>query len=175
LSRGIFYCLVDDYTNSLNDLQKAISLDGKNALTYFSRANCRMKILDRIEQVRQNTDALTVSIKNNPKQTQETNVETITDYTDILNDYASCLQINPKFQYAYFNQAYVKCKMKDYEGALADLNKAIEIENDFAEAYFNRGLTRIFLDDVEGGAMDLSKAGELGIQDAYNIIKRYCN
>jgi hypothetical protein len=28
---------------------------------------------------------------------------------------------------------------------------------------------------VEGGAMDLSKAGELGIQDAYNVIKRYCN
>ena len=50
-----------------------------------------------------------------------------------------------------------------------------DIEKDFAEAYFNRGLTKIYLDDIDGGAMDLSKAGELGIQDAYNIIKRYCN
>ncbi|MDO8928662.1 MAG: tetratricopeptide repeat protein, partial [Bacteroidota bacterium] len=79
------------------------------------------------------------------------------------------------FAFAYFNKAYVKCKMRDYEGALTDLNKALEIEKDFAEAYFNRGLTKIYLDDVEGGALDLSKAGELGIQDAYNIIKRYCN
>jgi tetratricopeptide (TPR) repeat protein len=175
LSRGIFYCLIDDYTSSMNDLQKAISLNGKNALTYFSRANCRLKIADLVEVIKQNSDAMKVPLKNDPKQKVETTTETITDYTDVLNDYSSCLQINPQFPYAYFNQAFVKCKIHDYQGALADLNKAIDIEKDFAEAYFNRGLTKIYLDDVEGGAMDLSKAGELGIQDAYNIIKRYCN
>jgi tetratricopeptide (TPR) repeat protein len=134
-----------------------------------------MKMIDRIELVKASTDAISISLKNDQKQNQGKAVETITDYSEILNDYATCLKINPKFQYAWFNQAYVKCKMKNYEGALADLNQAIEIEKDFAEAYFNRGLTRIYLDDVEGGAMDLSKAGELGIQDAYNVIKRYCN
>jgi hypothetical protein len=56
-----------------------------------------------------------------------------------------------------------------------DLDKALEIEPEFAEGYFNRGLTKIFLDDIEGGALDLSRAGELGINGAYNIIKRYCN
>jgi len=114
-----------------------------------------------------------VSIKKDPIQSKATVIETVTDYTEVLKDYETCLQLNPKFPYAYFNRAYVKCKMKDYTGALDDLNKAIDVEKDFAEAYFNRGLTRIYLDDVEGGAIDLSKAGELGIQDAYNIIKRY--
>ena len=175
LSRGIFLSLIEDFPNAMNDLEKAIKLDNTNALSYFSRANCRMKMIDQIELVKANTDAISVSLKNEQKQIQGKKVETITDYTEILNDYATCLKINPKFQYAWFNQAYVKCKMKNYEEALADLNMAIEIEKDFAEAYFNRGLTRIYLDDVEGGAMDLSKAGELGIQDAYNIIKRYCN
>ena len=175
LSRGIFYSLIDDYSNSMSDLQKAIGLNDKNALTYFSRANCRLKMADLIEQLKQSSDALTVSIKTGPNQNKGSVVETVTDYSEVLNDYAACLQLNPKFPYAYFNQAYLKCKMKDYQGALADLNKAIDIEKDFAEAYFNRGLTRIYLDDVEGGAIDLSKAGELGIQDAYNVIKRYCN
>ncbi len=175
LSRGIFYSLIDDYTNSMNDLQKSIELNNRNALAYFSRANCRLKMTDLIEQLRQSTDAITVPLRNNPKQTKETTTETVTDYSAILNDYATCLQLNPNFAFAYYNQAYVKCKMRDYEGALADLNKSLEIESDFAEAYFNRGLTKIYLDDIEGGAMDLSKAGELGIQDAYNIIKRYCN
>jgi len=68
-----------------------------------------------------------------------------------------------------------KVKKKDYLGAINDYSKAIELEPDFAEAYFNRGLTRIFLDDMEGGSLDLSKAGELGLTDAYNVIKRYCN
>jgi len=175
LSRGIFYCLIEDYSSAMNDLQKAIDLNGKNALIYFSRANCRMKMTDLIEQIKINSDLIKVPLKNDSKQNNQTVTETIIDYTDVLNDYANCLQINPQFPYAYYNQAFVKCKMRDYEGALADLNKSIEIEKDFAEAYFNRGLTKIYLDDVEGGAMDLSKAGELGIQDAYNIIKRYCN
>jgi len=175
LSRGIFYCLIEDYSSSMNDLQKALNLNEKNALTYFSRANCRMKMADLVEQIKLNSDLIKVPLKNDPKQKGETINETITDYTDVLSDYGKCLQINPKFPHAYYNQAFVKCKIRDYEGALADLNKAIEIEKDFAEAYFNRGLTKIYLDDVEGGAMDLSKAGELGIQDAYNIIKRYCN
>jgi len=175
LSRGIFYCLIDDYTSSMNDLQKAINLNGKNALIYFSRANCQMKMADLIDQIKLSTDLIKVPLKNDPKQNSQAVTETSTDYTDVLNDYATCMQINPLFPYAYYNQAYVKCKMRDYEGALADLNKAIDIEKDFAEAYFNRGLTKIYLDDVNGGAMDLSKAGELGIQDAYNIIKRYCN
>ena len=175
LSRGIFYCLIDDYNNSITDLQKAIELNDKNALTYFSMANCRLRMTEMIEEFKQNSEALTVSIKKDPIQSKATVVETVTDYTEVLKDYETCLQLNPKFPYAYFNRAYVKCKMKDYTGALDDLNKAIDVEKDFAEAYFNRGLTRIYLDDVEGGAIDLSKAGELGIQDAYNIIKRYCN
>ena len=175
LSRGIFYCLIDDYNKSITDLQKAGELNDKNALTFFTIANCRLKMTEMIEEFNQNSDALTVSIKKDPVQAKGTVVETVTDYTQVLKDYETCLQLNPKFPYAYFNRAYVKCKMKDYTGALDDLNKAIDIEKDFGEAYFNRGLTRIYLDDVEGGAIDLSKAGELGIQDAYNIIKRYCN
>lgn len=175
LSRGIFYSLIEDYPNSMNDLQKAIDLNNKNALAYFSRANCSLKMADIIEQLNQSSNAITVALNSDPKQTKVTTIETVTDYSAVMNDYTTCLQLNPDFAFAYFNKAYVKCKMRDYEGALTDLNKALEIETDFAEAYFNRGLTKIYLDDVEGGALDLSKAGELGIQDAYNIIKRYCN
>ena len=68
-----------------------------------------------------------------------------------------------------------KVKKRDYIGAINDYSKAIELEPDYAEAYFNRGLTRIFMDDMDGGSLDLSKAGELGLVEAYNVIKRYCN
>ena len=41
-----------------------------------------------------------------------------------------------------------------------------------AEAYFNRGLARLSQGDANRGIADLSKAGELGIINAYSIIKR---
>lgn len=175
LSRGIFYSLIEDYNSSVGDLQRAIELNNQNALAYFSRANSRLKIADLVQQLKPTSASITVPLNGNQKPKETDVVETITDYHDVLNDYSKCLALNPNFAFAYFNQAYVKCKMRDYESALADLNKALDIEKDFAEAYYNRGLTKIYLDDVEGGAIDLSKAGELGIQDAYNVIKRYCN
>jgi hypothetical protein len=42
------------------------------------------------------------------------------------------------------------------------------------DAYFNRGLVLIYLKDREKGCIDLSRAGELGVQDAYGVIKKYC-
>ena len=42
------------------------------------------------------------------------------------------------------------------------------------DAYFNRGVVLISLKDKEKGCIDLSRAGELGVQDAYSVIKKYC-
>jgi uncharacterized membrane protein YqiK len=50
--------------------------------------------------------------------------------------------------------------------------KAMKIKAD-AEAYYNRGLTRIFDNDKEGGLSDLSKAGELGLYNAYAVMKHF--
>jgi tetratricopeptide (TPR) repeat protein len=176
LSRSIFYSLTDEPSKAMNDLQKALEINSKNALFYFARANCRIKMNEILEQVQQDMNVKSLSMRKSQNTKENTEPEEFKgDYTDVFNDYSICLQMNPQFPYVYFNQAYIKCKLHDYQGALADLNKAIDIEKDFAEAYYNRGLTRIYLDDIEGGAIDLSKAGELGIQDAYNVIKRYCN
>ena len=71
--------------------------------------------------------------------------------------------------------ANVKIESRDFKGAIADFGKAVEIEPKFAEAYYNRGLTYIFIKEKETGCLDLSKAGELGIQKAYAVIKKYCN
>ena len=99
----------------------------------------------------------------------------ILDYEEIIEDYQSILYMNPNFIFAWFNMANTKVKKRDYLGAISDYSKAITLEPDFSEAYFNRGLTRIYMNDLEGGALDLSRAGELGLTEAYNVIKRYCN
>ena len=42
-----------------------------------------------------------------------------------------------------------------------------------AEAWFNRGLAKIYATHVDEGIEDLSKAGELGLYQAYSVIKKY--
>ena len=42
------------------------------------------------------------------------------------------------------------------------------------EAYYNRALVLIYIKDREKGCIDLSRAGELGVKDAYGVIKKYC-
>ena len=56
--------------------------------------------------------------------------------------------------------------------ALLDYTKAIELSPSFAEAYYNRGLLFFALGKVNEGTRDLSKAGELGLYEAYSLIKR---
>jgi tetratricopeptide (TPR) repeat protein len=108
-------------------------------------------------------------------QSEAQNKPLLIEYQEILDDYSVTLFLDPEFFFGYYNRAYIKLRLGEYRSAVEDLNHAIELEPEFAEAYFNRGLTKIFLDDIEGGALDLSKAGQLGINGAYNIIKRYCN
>lgn len=57
--------------------------------------------------------------------------------------------------------------------AFEDYSKAIELNPAFAEAYYNRGVIQIFMKDTRKGCLDLSKAGELGILEAYEVLKRY--
>ncbi|MBO5661216.1 MAG: tetratricopeptide repeat protein, partial [Tidjanibacter sp.] len=63
----------------------------------------------------------------------------------------------------------------DMPGAYEDYSRALELAPELADAYFNRGLVQLYMKDVRKGTMDLSKAGELGIKEAYSIIKRYQN
>ena len=75
----------------------------------------------------------------------------------------------------YFNSGVTKYDLKDYKGAIQDYTKAIELNPKLAEAYNNRGLTKITSGQKDSGCLDLSKAGELGLVEADETIKEYCN
>ncbi len=174
-NRGILYELLKNYNQAIEDYDRAIKMDGRNILAYFSRANTMIKRVDFIRMPGLLPEPTTLTINGTKADANAPKEEKILDYDDIIKDYESIIYMNPRFIFAWFNMGNTKVKKKDYLGAINDYSKAIELEPDFAEAYFNRGLTRIYLDDLEGGSLDLSKAGELGLTEAYNVIKRYCN
>ena len=51
----------------------------------------------------------------------------------------------------------------------------IELNPKNKEAYSNRGIAKLNLKDKNGACLDWSKAGELGYEEAYDMIKKNCN
>lgn len=176
LYRGIFKALINDFNNSITDFDKSIKNDERNLLAYFMRANTKARMVEQIEKVKAvNEVGELVNQPTTSQSTQKNGGLYSSTYDDILTDYSVVVYMNPNFYFAYFNRGNIYCRNEKYISAIEEYDKAIALEPEFAEAYYNRGLVKILLNKVEDGAKDLSKSGELGIEEAYNVIKRYCN
>ena len=153
IARAFEFALVQDYSSALDDVTRAILMDGDLYFAYFCRANWRYKYLEYKRAVGEPTDKA--------------------DFELMMRDYDYVINHLPDFSFAYYNKANMLCIQQDFKAAISYYTQAISADSDFAEAYFNRGLTYIYIGDNEKGLADLSKAGELGIYQAYNLISRF--
>lgn len=182
--RGIDYMLVQDYVNALQDIQKTIELKPDMMIGYLARAVIRAKQLE-FDPVTQSQDQLSVDAGTGiqlPSRDERFNVSTLPklpevskrkiEYDAILKDYERILEMNPDFYYAYYNRAEILSIEKDFRAAINDYTEALKREPNMAEAYFNRGLAKLSIGESVSGLDDLRKAGELGVVEAYSIIKR---
>lgn len=185
--RALDFMLVQDFAEAIKDFDRVVELDPTFAMAYFNRAVVRYKQLeynqsqstssaDDLSDISMNltigkrpaapakaADATTSKLKDNKRAYE---------HEMIIRDYDMVIKHNPGFVYAYFNRGNLRCAQRDFRAAVLDYNAAIERDPEFAEAYFNRGLARLSMGDINRGIADLSKAGELGIINAYSIIKR---
>ncbi len=169
LDRAILYGSIKSYNESMADYDKSIELNPKNPMAWFSRGNTRFKLLELIHSF--DNEEPTENMKEKTKGTQAQSDNT---YEMVINDYNKTLKLDSSFTYAWFNNANTKLLMGKYKEAADDLTKAIQFEPTLSDAYFNRGLILIFLGYKTEACKDISKAGELGIKEAYKVIKRYC-
>lgn len=189
--RAMDFMLVQDFSEAIKDFTKAIELDPSFTMAYFNRAVERYKQMEYTQSQQTSRDTydlsgtgmnLNVGKSSQPQINGNTPVDPRSamlkdnkrayEHEQIIRDYDMVIRLNPGFVYAYFNRANLRCAQRDFRAAIVDYNEAIERDPEFAEAYFNRGLARLSQGDVNRGIADLSKAGELGIYNAYSIIKR---
>ena len=153
IARAFEFALVQDYSSALDDVTRAILMDGDLYFAYFCRANWRYKLLEYKRAMGEPTDKA--------------------DFELMMRDYDYVIHHLADFSFAYYNKANMLCIQQDFKAAISYYTQAISTDSDFAEAYFNRGLTYIYIGENEKGIADLSKAGELGIYQAYNLISRF--
>jgi tetratricopeptide (TPR) repeat protein len=165
LVRAVDYYLVQDVEAAMGDADKAVSALGDSWVPFFIRAFVRYK---QLELARMNAAESLRGVA--PKQ--DSHLSDI-DYRLVKSDLDRVIELQPSFAEAYFNRANVLVKLNDYKSAIVDYTAAISLNDRFAEAYYNRGLAKIYTGNIEGGVADLSKAGELGMYQAYSVIKRF--
>lgn len=94
-------------------------------------------------------------------------------YMEVLQDWKYCAKAMTDFPYASYNIGNIYVKMKDFKSAIEAYTEAIKRDSSMPEAYFNRGVANILNGHIDEGLADLSQAGEMGLYQAYNLIKTY--
>lgn len=180
-ARAMEYMLVQDFANSIDDFNKAISLNPAFTLAYFNLAVVYTKQLELKENMPEYDKKPENDISslggNTKKDANLSTSSTMLDaskyeYDLIVKNYSKVIELSPEFIYAYYNRAAVRYKQNDFRTAILDYNEALRRDKEFAEAYYNRGLARFQVKDKNRALDDMRKAGEMGIVEAYSIIKR---
>lgn len=146
--RAVVQFMLMNHRQALDDLDKAIEADPQFTSAYLLRANVRDAILQHPAEG---------SLPPTP--------------VEIMSDLDHALELNPRLIYAWYDKGNVYYAAGDYLSALPCFNRAIELGPDFAEAFFNRGLTLLALGRRDEAFADLSRAGQLGIHNAYSVLK----
>lgn len=73
---------------------------------------------------------------------------------------------------ALYNQSNELFLQGDTQKAIDTMTAAIQKYPQLGQAYYNRGIMYLLTEQKDIAVLDLSKAGELGIYQAYNIIKK---
>ena len=150
--RSIAYSSIQNFENAIDDLGIYLQIDSTSSLAYWQRAVCQAKV-------------------NEFNASQGTNIEL--QMANVLGDLSDAIKRAPKNAYLYYNRGTLYALRSDNMRAINDYTEAIKLERNLAEAYYNRGLVYIRLKKTDEAISDLSKAGELGIYQAYSVIKKY--
>ena len=94
------------------------------------------------------------------------------DYNANIKDYNKVIEIDSKYEDAYYYRGKAKLELKDYEGAIEDFSKVIEIDQNYKWAYQERGNAKIGLKDYHGALKDLNIIIELDPDNTYYYFNR---
>lgn len=152
IQRAVANSVVQNYADAISDLTAYIDIDSTSAIAYWHRAVCQARM-------------------NEFEASQGKDIRLLT--LNAMSDLDKAIILNSSNPYLYYDRGNLYVIAKDYVKAIDNYTKAIELDANLAEAYYNRGIANIKIKKTTEGIRDLSKAGELGLYNAYSIIKKY--
>lgn len=157
LLRAVAYAMVQNYDAAVDDLTTYLQIDSTSVPALWQRAVCQSRVNQF--QVSERTNSMQGMMDGR--------------WWKVDSDLSKALVLSPQNAWLHYNRGNLNVLRQDYRQAIDDYTRAIDIDSTLAEAYYNRGLCYIQLERQAEGVADLSKAGELGLYQAYSLIKKY--
>lgn len=154
MERAVTYTATQDYEAAIADLTQCLKADSTSVLALWQRGVC-------------------LSMSGEFQISQGIGSEIA--YGKALDDLMKASKLSPQNAYIFYDLGNLYAARERYDEALSAYEKAIELNANLAEAYFNCGLVENKCGRHQDAVTYLSKAGELGVFDAYSVIKQISN
>ncbi len=166
-ARGLSKAQQGDKAGAIADYTKAIALNGRDAETFYKRANARYDLGASEEAIEDYTQAIQV----NPSHTKALYNRGIArrdlgDRRGAVEDFTQAVRLNPSDADAYYERALAYYDLGDYRTATEDYTQAIRLDPNNANAYSNRGLARSAAGDKTGAMADFTQAIQISPNQA---------
>lgn len=168
--RGMTQALLKQYTNAVGALSTAITLSPRNPFLYIARSAVQAEMTDFISSMDNGYSRISPESDRSARMRDAARTY---DYDEAISDLNKAAKLNPNLPCIYYNRGNLFALSGRFPEAFEEYSHAIALDPGLAEAYFNRGLVQIYMKDTRKGCLDLSKAGEMGIQEAYPVLKRF--
>lgn len=179
--RGLYSVQSKQFTTALNQFDAAVNASSEGryseyykAFYHINRGVLRAEMIDFISSIESSVQTLTMDDQGATRARVRDQVSRTYDYSEAIDDMLAADRLLPGIPYVYFNLGNLYCLSSRFVESVDNYTKAIEVYPYMGDAYFNRGLVLIYLKDKEKGCIDLSRAGELGVDDSYSVIAKYC-
>ncbi|MCQ2143189.1 MAG: tetratricopeptide repeat protein [Bacteroidales bacterium] len=144
------------------------------AFYLMNRGVLRAEMIDFLASIETSVQVLSMDDSGRTRARVKDQVGTKYDYSEAIADMSAAALIVNDLPYLYFNLGNLYCLASEHVESIENYTKAISLYPYMGDAFYNRGLVLIYLKDKEKACIDLSRAGELGVAEAYGVIKKYC-
>ena len=173
--KNMFNSAQSYYTEAISKAEETAGVDGLYKVFYLmNRGVLRAEMIEFSASIENSVQVLSMDDSGKTRARVKDQVTRQYDYSDAIQDMKDAASVVTNIPYIYYNLGNLYCLSSEHIASLENYTKAIELYPYMGDAYFNRGLVLIYLKDKEKGCIDLSRAGELGVADAYGVIKKYC-
>lgn len=152
LLRSVAYSSAQNYQEALKDIDNYMQIEPSSFIALWQRAICGA-----------------MSVEHEKGLTPQ---ESDLRKAGVMSDFAKLYEQEKGNAYVIYCYATFCARMNEYDKALELFDKALNIDPRMAYAYYNRGLVCLLSGKVSQAKVDFSKAGELGLYNAYSLMKK---
>lgn len=151
--RAVVYADVQNYPDALRDVDQCLRIDSTSALLWWHRAYCSVQ-----------------------HAASASSMEPINKLPLLLRqpmeDIKRALSLSPDNPYLHYNLGCMYLQQDMTADALQEFTTALQMNDVIAEAYYNRAICYQREEKKAEALADLSKAGQLGLHQAYSMMKK---